>query len=83
MQKVAKIAKGYKEDFLSLQTFIKNHFKSADILFKNSGFLEDSVNARGKEDRMVKILESCFQETPCVAMAFASPLCARLVDPLT
>ena len=36
---MAKIAKGYREDFLTLQAFIKEHFKSADLLFKNSGFL--------------------------------------------
>ena len=32
---------------------------------------------------MVEVLKSCFQETPCVAMAFASPLCLRVTDPLT
>ena len=83
LQKVVKIARGYREDFISLQTFIKHHFKSADLLFKNSGFLTDSANNQGSEGRMFKVLESCFQETPLVAMAFASPLCVRLIEPMT
>ena len=76
---MVKIAKQYREDFLTLQSFIKNHFKSADLLFKNSDYLTDS----SKEERMVNVLQSCFQETPCVAMAFASPLCRRVIDPVT
>ena len=66
-----------------LQNFIKDHFKSADILFKNSGYLGNGPGNEEGENRMKKVLQSCFQETPMVAMAFASPLCIRVIDPMT
>ena len=57
LQKVVKIAQGYREDFLSLQTFIKEHFKSADLLFKNSGSLIDGLCPGGKNEKMVNVLK--------------------------
>ena len=72
---MVKIAKSYRDDFLLLKRFIKEHFKTKEMLLKNSMFMKDEA--------LKEILNDCFEETPLVVMCFASPLVMKIYDTKT